>query len=83
MHADPIIRKSIIHNYCKMEIVNSDLSVIDSAIDISIIYKLDYWDSLIISAAEKAHCEFVFSEDLNSGQNYRGVVVLNPFKEDF
>ena len=40
--------------------------------------------SLIIAAAEKANCEFVFSEDLNAGQTYRGVRVVDPFeKEDF
>jgi len=37
----------------------------------------------VIAAAEKANCEFVFSEDLNAGQNYRGVLLLNPLIADF
>ncbi|ERF60140.1 toxin-antitoxin system, toxin component, PIN family [Treponema socranskii subsp. socranskii VPI DR56BR1116 = ATCC 35536] len=37
---------------------------------------------MIIAAAEKAKCEFIISEDLNPGQTYRGVMVINPFKED-
>ncbi len=84
MKADPIIVKNIIHNFRNMEIVNNDLELIEQAIDISVILQLSFWDSLIIAAAEKANCEFVFSEDLNSGQTYRGVIVINPFeKEDF
>jgi len=84
LKADPIIIKNIIHNFHNMEIVNNDLELIEQAIDISIISQVSFWDSLIIAAAEKANCKFVFSEDLNSGQTYRGVMILNPFvKEDF
>ena len=84
LKADPIVVKNIIHNFHNMEIVNNDLELIEQAIDISVISQLSFWDALIIAAAEKANCEFVFSEDLNSGQTYRGVMVINPLvKEDF
>ena len=84
LKADPIVVKNIIHNFHNMEIVNNDLDLIEQAIDISILSQLSFWDSLIIAAAEKANCEYVLSEDLNSGQNYRGIKLLNPFiKEDF
>jgi len=79
LKADSIAVKNIIHNFHNMEIVNNDLELIEEAIDISILSQLSFWDSLIIAAAEKANCEYVFSEDLNSGQSYRGVKVLNPF----
>jgi predicted nucleic acid-binding protein len=84
LKADPIVVKNIIHNFHNMEIVNNDLDLIEQAIDISILSQLSFWDSLIIAAAEKANCEYVLSEDLNSGQNYRGIKLLNPFiKENF
>jgi predicted nucleic acid-binding protein len=84
LKADHFIAKNIIHNFRNMEIVGTDLELIEQAIDISAINQLSFWDSLIIAAAEKANCEFLFSEDLNPGQTYRGVVALNPFtKEDF
>jgi predicted nucleic acid-binding protein len=82
LKADPIIVKNIIHNFHNMEIVNNDLELIEQAIDISILSQLSFWDSLIIAAAEKANCEYVLSEDLNSGQNYRGIKLLNPFIKD-
>ncbi len=83
LKADQIVVKNIIHNFHNMEIVNNDLDLIEQAIDISILSQLSFWDSLIIAAAEKANCEYVVSEDLNSRQSYRGIKVLNPFiKED-
>jgi len=84
LKADHFIVKNIIHNFRNMEIVNNDLELIEQAIDISVISQISFWDSLIIAAAEKSNCEYVFSEDLNSGQTYRGVMVINPFvNEDF
>ena len=82
LKADRIIVKNIIHNFCNIEIVQNDLELIEQAIDISVISQLSFWDSLIIAAAEKAKCEFIISEDLNPGQTYRGVMVIDPFKED-
>ena len=81
LKADRIIIKNIIHNFCNIEIVQNDLELIEQAIDISVISQLSFWDSLIVAAAEKSKCEFIISEDLNSGQTYRGVMVINPFKE--
>lgn len=83
LKADTFIVKNIVHNFRNLEVVNNDLELIEQAIDISTISRLSFWDSLIIAAAEKANCEFVFSEDMNPGQTYRGVMLVNPFvRED-
>jgi len=81
LKVDPLIVKNIIHNFQHMEIVNNDIALIEQAIDISLLFQLSFWDSLIVAAAEKANCELIYSEDLNHGQSYRGVLVQNPFME--
>ena len=43
-------------------------------------YGLSYYDALIISSAEKFGCHEIITEDLNSGQEYRGMVAVNPFE---
>ena len=43
-------------------------------------YKISYWDALIVSAAERAKCTKIITEDLNDGQTYHNIVVFNPFK---
>ena len=40
---------------------------------------ISYWDAAIVAAAQELGCEVIYSEDLNDGQNYSGVIVRNPF----
>lgn len=42
-------------------------------------FVISYWDAAIIEAAHAAGCDVVLSEDLDDGQRYDGVRVLNPF----
>jgi predicted nucleic acid-binding protein len=41
--------------------------------------KYSFYDSLIIGGALQAGCETLYSEDLQHGQQIRGVRILNPF----
>jgi predicted nucleic acid-binding protein len=79
---DKILVKNIVHSYTNMEVVTIDPATIEQAIDISVIFQLSFWDSLIVAAAEHAHCEYLLSEDLNNGQNIRGIRIVNPFHDD-
>ena len=49
------------------------------ALDFHQRFQLSYWDAAILAAAKRMGCRTVFSEDLNDGQNYDGVTVINPF----
>jgi predicted nucleic acid-binding protein len=42
-------------------------------------YKLSYWDSAILAAGLELGCHTLYSENLNHGQKYAGVRVINPF----
>jgi predicted nucleic acid-binding protein len=42
---------------------------------------IPFWDAMIIQSASQLGCALLWSEDLNSGQVYEGVLVLNPFVE--
>ena len=57
-----------------------DLALVNRAIETHHRYLISYWDSLILAAAERANCGSVLSEDLNDGQEYNGILVVNPFK---
>ena len=80
LHIDPILIKSIMHTLENMEVVTIGNELIDDAIDASIQYKLSFWDSLIVVAAESAKCETLYTEDLNDGQIIRNVRITNPMK---
>ena len=51
------------------------------ALELHLSYQLSHWDSLIIASARENACSIVYSEDMNHGQNYDGVQVINPFIE--
>lgn len=44
-------------------------------------WRLSSWDALVLVAAKKAKASQLWSENLNSGQDYDGLVVVNPFRE--
>jgi predicted nucleic acid-binding protein len=43
-------------------------------------FQISYWDAAIVEAARTLGCPHVLSEDLNDGQDYAGVQVVNPFR---
>lgn len=50
------------------------------AVEIKASCDLQFYDSLIVAAAEANGCEEVLTEDLSDGQVYCGVKAVNPFK---
>lgn len=62
-----------------LEIIEVDLPMITRAIDIKIKWRLNYWDSLILSAAERGRCSKLYSEDFSDGRNYDSVTICNIF----
>jgi predicted nucleic acid-binding protein len=43
-------------------------------------FQLRYWDAAIVAAAKRLEARTLVSEDLSDGQQYDGVIVVNPFK---
>jgi predicted nucleic acid-binding protein len=78
--ADPLLIKDILHSFEQFEIVIVNPAIIYDAIDCGIINRISFWDSLIVVAAESAHCGILWTEDLNDGQIIRGVHIENPLK---
>jgi predicted nucleic acid-binding protein len=50
------------------------------ATELSETARIDFWDALIVAAAEQSGAETLYSEDLNDGQVIAGVRVLNPLR---
>lgn len=40
---------------------------------------INFWDALIVAAAEQAGCRWLLSEDFQAGRRFGGVTVVNPF----
>ncbi len=43
-------------------------------------YHVGFWDAMLLTSANRAGCAYFLSEDLNDGQTYDAVRVINPFR---
>jgi predicted nucleic acid-binding protein len=70
----------IVQNFFGWEIiVNSGESIL-SALAMEARYQISFWDALIVNAAQIAHADVLYTEDLNDGQLFGSVRVVNPLK---
>jgi predicted nucleic acid-binding protein len=71
--------REIVRNYALW--VESPITprTIVRASEISEIWRLSFWDSMIVAAAEQDGAAQLLSEDLQAGQVIAGVHVVNPF----
>ena len=49
------------------------------AIDLHRLHRLSFWDALVVRAALASGCARLLSEDLQHGQRFEGLEVVNPF----
>lgn len=57
-----------------------DPSFYESVLNLHNRYSLDYYDALIVQAAIDLGCDILYSEDLQDGQQFGKLTVINPFK---
>lgn len=62
------------------DVVTVNPAVVLKAMDIEAQCNLNFWDCLIIAAAQLAGCDTLYSEDMQDGQVFEGrLTVINPF----
>jgi predicted nucleic acid-binding protein len=65
-----------------LKVVTIEPESVRRALEVAELYGISYWDALIVSAAEKAGCARILTEDLNPGQFYCGMECVDPFASD-
>ena len=65
----------------RLPVQDVTLEVFRSAVSISRGFGLSYRDGAILAAARACGCDTVYSEELSDHQDYDGVNVINPFRE--
>lgn len=58
-----------------------DAAIVQAALRLRSRRYLSHWDAAILCAARRLGAHTVISEDMEHGQNYDGVTVINPFLE--
>lgn len=59
--------------------IQTDLYLLKRAWGIQERYRISWWDSLIVAAAQAGACEILLTEDLQDSQVFDSVRVVDPF----
>ncbi len=77
----PELAVALMDEYRVFPTVPTDYPLVVSAVELSVKYGISYWDAAIIAAAQVLEADTLYTEDLNHGQRYETVRIVNPFRE--
>lgn len=61
------------------EVQPANADFVRRAIALAVQQQLSHWDGAIVQAALDARCDVLYTEDLNAGQRFGALEVVNPF----
>jgi predicted nucleic acid-binding protein len=61
-------------------LMTTDTDLFEAARQLYRRYRIGYWDAAVLAACARLGAGVLYSEDLNHGQDYGGVRVVNPFR---
>lgn len=56
-----------------------DNELVSRGVEIKALYGIQFYDAMMVAAAERAEADEIWTEDLGDGQRYAGVLAWNPF----
>lgn len=76
----PADARAIVSDLATWQVIEPTSGDVLGAIDAAVRWQVSFWDAMLLTTARKAQAGVLWSEDLNDGQDYDGVVVRNPFR---
>ena len=70
---------ALVESWLRFRVVETSVSLMLNALSTSARWQISYWDAAIVEAARSGGCATLLTEDLQSGMNFAGVTVENPF----
>lgn len=71
--------REIVESLSAWQVIRPGARDVLAAIDTGVRWQISFWDAMVLTTARLAGATVLWSEDLNAGQDYDGVVVRNPF----
>jgi predicted nucleic acid-binding protein len=69
-----------VENLSVLPVIPIDHHIVKLAVAYSQRFQISYWDAALIAASERLNIPMLYTEDLNHGQKYGAVTVINPFR---
>jgi predicted nucleic acid-binding protein len=80
---DPLTHRQaseLVESLLRFFVQDTTSTLVLAAMTTSARFRISYWDAAIIEAARVAGADVVLSEDLNDGQDFGGIQIVNPFR---
>jgi predicted nucleic acid-binding protein len=67
-------------DYARWRVIENTVALLNRGVSEMERWQLSFWDGLVLAAARQAGVSTLWTEDLNEGQDYGGIRVVNPLK---
>ena len=74
------IAAGLVRAWTRFPVQETNLPIVEAALEIKAAHGFSYWDSAIIAAARALGCRRLYSEDMSHGREVAGVTIANPFR---
>lgn len=71
---------TLIEDFSRWPVIDNSLALLRQGLALQSRWQLSHWDAMILAAAQSSGARELLTEDLNHGQDYGRVRVINPFK---
>lgn len=75
----PTEATALVGDFSLWPVIDHSLALFRLGLSVQARWQLSLWDAMIVAAAQTSGARELLSEDLNHGQDYGGVRVVNPF----
>lgn len=76
---DAGVARNKVEIYSKFRVGDPLVADILAAIDMHRLHGFSYWDSLVLRMVKQTGCRVLLSEDMQHGQEFDGMRIMNPF----
>jgi predicted nucleic acid-binding protein len=70
----------ILQRFLAYPVVPNSTAILSMAVAIAQRFNISFWDASILAAASSLGSKTLYTEDLDNGQKYDSVLVVNPFE---
>ncbi len=79
---EPHVALEAVDDLCAFQVRAVGAELLQAAVRRSQLSQLSYWDALIVETALDAGAVVLMTEDLQHGQTFNGLPVIDPFRDD-
>lgn len=76
---EPARARRRIQIYASLPVFRPAVADLLAAVDLNRLHQLPIWDALIVRSAQATGSRILLTEDLQHGQRYDGLEIVNPF----